>query len=206
MEDPSTLWLFRENSACVEGNIMAQKTEDPAVFTVDCKCPRPVPAGPPTPTPVRPPMRLRTSSAPSASQQQGRVRPCFSCVYTTKGTRRGDEAWGPHSLWGGLSPPGPCAPCLAREDSRTASVSLRHPCGRAGGGRCRDASEGRRAETSLLGAQRPVAPYTCPQKPDLCINTLCICLSVLEPASGTFWASPASPPAFLYPTGPVPRA
>ncbi|XP_045669637.1 beta-lactoglobulin-2-like [Ursus americanus] len=25
----------RENSACVEGNIMAQKTEDPAVFTID---------------------------------------------------------------------------------------------------------------------------------------------------------------------------
>ena len=26
---------------------MAQKTEDPAVFTVNCKCPYPVPTGPP---------------------------------------------------------------------------------------------------------------------------------------------------------------
>uniref|UniRef100_A0A8C0CHR6 Lipocalin/cytosolic fatty-acid binding domain-containing protein n=1 Tax=Balaenoptera musculus TaxID=9771 RepID=A0A8C0CHR6_BALMU len=33
---PSTIWLFRENQKCVEKTILAQKTEDPAVFKVVC--------------------------------------------------------------------------------------------------------------------------------------------------------------------------
>lgn len=48
MDDPATLWLFRENHACVKRTIMAQKTEDPAVFTVDCKCSHAMPVEPPS--------------------------------------------------------------------------------------------------------------------------------------------------------------
>ena len=44
---------------------MAQRTEDPAVFTVDCKCPHPVPVGPP---PGQPPLGARGQSAPSRSE------------------------------------------------------------------------------------------------------------------------------------------
>lgn len=114
---PSTLWLFRENSACVEGNIMAQKTEDPAVFTIDCKYPHPVPVPPPS-VPLRRPWK---SSAPSRSGPP--LYPCFSCAIATKGApgviRPGDP---PPS--GAQSPPGPRAPCMVWEDSRAASGLL----------------------------------------------------------------------------------
>lgn len=43
---PATTWLFRENHECVEKTLMAQKTEDPTVFTVDCECPQPGPRVP----------------------------------------------------------------------------------------------------------------------------------------------------------------
>lgn len=43
---PTTIWLFRENQKCVEKTILAQKTEDPAVFKVDGECPQPGPHAP----------------------------------------------------------------------------------------------------------------------------------------------------------------
>ena len=70
---PATTWLFRENHECVEKTLMAQKTEDPAVFTVNSECPSPGPACPwGSPGPHRaPPDALRCS--PSWQQESARV-------------------------------------------------------------------------------------------------------------------------------------
>lgn len=90
---------------------MAQKTEDPAVFTINGKCTDSTPEGPPRPQ-ASPLGQLWTSSVPShaghwgllgspASRRQEGVGPCFSCAHATramKGTPGGYEAWGPHSV------------------------------------------------------------------------------------------------------------
>ena len=89
---------------------MAQKTEDPAVFTIDCKYPHPVPMGPPPSVPLRRPW---TSSAPSHSGP--RPHPCFSYAVATKGAQ---------GVMRPQSPPGPRAPCMVWEDSRAASGLL----------------------------------------------------------------------------------
>nr|XP_005888596.1 PREDICTED: beta-lactoglobulin-2 [Bos mutus] len=82
--DLEILLQKRENHECVEKTLMAQKTEDPAVFTVNCEWPSPGPACPRgSRGPHRaPPNTLRCS--PSWQQESARVcglglqaRPCF---------------------------------------------------------------------------------------------------------------------------------
>lgn len=155
---------------------MAQKTEDPAVFTVDCECPQPgprVPPGQPQPTqgPARCPEMLTILAAGVTLSLRPRAahQPCLlPASEVILGVTRPEA-------------PTPSRPVEGRGQASCA------PWGWVGWVRWADTWPPPCSLTGLWLLKN------LQNKPDLWAGALCICFSDLEPASGTFQASPSDP-------------